>query len=210
MLEPYPKINAPYKRDEKGQFLKEFSRPEFEYLYHNPWVWTEKIDGTNIRMGWEPGVAGSSGMIQGRTDKTQIPVFLYERLVEVWHEIPFAEKFDGPITLYGEGCGAGIQKGRQGYAPNGGTDFILFDIKIGSWWLQLEDMQELGKELGLQVVPICFRMSLSDAEKMIAEGFDSRWDTELEGLVGQPAVQLFDRTHSWVRTKLKRKDYLNK
>lgn len=52
----YHKINSIYKRDEKTkEFTNEFSLPEFEYLKHNLWEFTEKIDGTNVRIIWENG-----------------------------------------------------------------------------------------------------------------------------------------------------------
>ena len=38
--------------NEEGSFLS-FSKPEFEYLAKSIWVGTEKIDGTNIRIGWD-------------------------------------------------------------------------------------------------------------------------------------------------------------
>jgi len=50
----YHKIQTVFKRDPKTKYktlLKnQFSLPEFEYLALNTWVFTEKIDGTNIRI----------------------------------------------------------------------------------------------------------------------------------------------------------------
>ena len=50
----YPKIESLYKRNEKTHkfAIGEFRIPEFQYLYSLPWRWTEKIDGTNIRIEW--------------------------------------------------------------------------------------------------------------------------------------------------------------
>ena len=85
-MQPYHKINSVYKRDEKGKFTKEFSIPEFEYLFHNIWIGTEKIDGTNIRIGWD----GENVTIGGRMQKAQLPVHLKLKLVKGnWNDYLF-------------------------------------------------------------------------------------------------------------------------
>ena len=50
-MEQYNKIQSLFKRDQKGKMLfGEYSLPEFEYLKDNTWAFTEKVDGTNIRV----------------------------------------------------------------------------------------------------------------------------------------------------------------
>ena len=66
-MEPYHKIQSIFKRDaENGyKFTSEYSCPEFEYLQNNEWEFTEKVDGTNIRIIWD----GQDGLrIAGRTE----------------------------------------------------------------------------------------------------------------------------------------------
>ena len=49
----YTKIPNIFKREEFGKNLLiegEFSSDELEFLADNLWVWTEKVDGTNIRV----------------------------------------------------------------------------------------------------------------------------------------------------------------
>jgi hypothetical protein len=50
----YPKINAPFHRDmdRPGHplIVGRWSEPEFEYLKDCQWEFTEKVDGTNIRI----------------------------------------------------------------------------------------------------------------------------------------------------------------
>lgn len=54
-MEKYQKIQTIYKRDEnKKVILGNFSRPEFEYLQNVNWRYTEKVDGTNIRIIFQP------------------------------------------------------------------------------------------------------------------------------------------------------------
>lgn len=50
----YHKINSIFKRDmtkpNRPFVVGEWAQPEFAYLSDNEWEWTEKIDGTNIRI----------------------------------------------------------------------------------------------------------------------------------------------------------------
>ena len=56
-MEKYHKIMTVFKRDPETKYktllMGEWALPEFEYLCCNPWVFTEKIDGTNIRVNWD-------------------------------------------------------------------------------------------------------------------------------------------------------------
>ena len=76
----YHKIQTVYKRDPVTKYKTllegEYSLPEFEYLADNEWVWTEKVDGTNIRVMWDGWKKLSFG---GRTDNAQIPTPLVNK-----------------------------------------------------------------------------------------------------------------------------------
>jgi hypothetical protein len=73
-MNQYHKINSLYKRspDGKKMLFGEYSQPEFEYLADNIWVFTEKVDGTNIRVMWD----GTYLRFGGKTDNAQIPAKL--------------------------------------------------------------------------------------------------------------------------------------
>jgi len=214
-MKEYHKINGLYKRFTegplRGQFkdgrdgnLPEFARDEFLYLFNNYWVGTEKIDGTNIRMYYN----GLSVEIKGRTDKAQIPSFLQEKLDNMI--IPFDDVFgDEEVTLYGEGYGARIQKGGGNYISDG-VDFILFDVRIGNWWLKRKDVQEIAEKLCMKTVPVVFKGTLSDAKKLVKDGFQSviaEKECQAEGLVLTPIGDFLDRSGKRIITKLKTKDY---
>lgn len=209
----YHKIDSIYRRDTKGNMLfGEYSRPEFEYLAGNTWVFTEKVDGTNIRLTY-PGTpifrGNEHAHIYGRTDNAQIPKFLLDRLVELMRPAPFEDVFtDGAVVLYGEGYGAKIQKGGRYLAE--GCDFVLFDVKVGDWWLRRDAVEDVADKLGLATVPILGKGTLDDAVDMVRQGFSSaRWPgvTVAEGLVMRPEVELFDRRGERVITKIKHKDF---
>ena len=56
-MKEYHKIQTVFKRDpstnHKTLLMDDYSLPEFEYLKNNHWIFTEKIDGTNIRVGMD-------------------------------------------------------------------------------------------------------------------------------------------------------------
>jgi len=215
VLKEYPKIQSIFKRDEKTKkFIPgEFSLPVFEYLQDNTWIMTEKIDGMNIRVGWN----GERPYFGGRTRNAQIPTFLYEKLNDIFlpkiglmKEV-FAIDEDEPfpyICIYGEGYGAKIQKGGGNYIPDG-VDFIVFDIQIGEWWLEREAVENISSNLGLDVVPIRMEGAIFDGVRLIkdiglASEFGYFW---AEGLVLRPKEQLFTRDGKRVITKIKHKDF---
>jgi hypothetical protein len=209
----YPKVNSIYKRDQRGRFLiGEWSSPEFGYLRDLPWLWTEKVDGTNIRLSFDPvSTPGNEhAHIAGRTDSAQIPPFLLARLMDLMRTMPWEKVFPGgDVTLYGEGYGARIQKGGGNYIADG-VDFVLFDVKVGDWWLRREDVEEVAEKLGLDVVPVVAIASIPQAIELVCNnGFLSRWPHVAvpEGLVGRPTVDLFDRRGGRITTKIKHKDF---
>ena len=211
MSETYQKIQTVFKRDttDKGRIMEgRYSLPEFEYLKDNKWVWTEKVDGTNIRVDWVRNVGRK---FEGRTDSAQIPVQLIHRLEELFP----LEKLDDAIktedadflTLYGEGYGAKIQKGGGNYKSDG-VDFVLFDVLVGGWWLKRRDVEVVAHVLGIGVVPIVGTGTLSQAVDVVREGMSSVWgDFTAEGLVMKPSVELRTRAGQRIITKIKCKDF---
>ena len=68
----------------------------------------QKIDGTNIRVMWQDGKL----KLGGRTDNANIPADLVQLLYEAIDVRKLRDTFgDTPVIIYGEGYGAGIQKG---------------------------------------------------------------------------------------------------
>lgn len=214
-MKQYHKINTIFKRDmEHGAKIIEgsFADPEVEFLKDNQWVFTEKVDGTNIRVMWN-GEAVSFG---GKSDNAQMPVFLLYKLQELFDgtikKQLFIDKFGSEPTqvcLYGEGYGAKIQKGGDNYKPDG-VDFVLFDVKIGDWWLQRKDVEDIASHFGIKVVPILGEGTIQEAIEMIRKGFNSQLGEFLsEGIVARPKVELKTRRGDRIITKIKTKDFLN-
>lgn len=203
-MKTYSKIESLYNRDEKNHKFKigEFRLPEFQYLYKNDWIFTEKVDGTNIRVMWD----GKNVIFGGRTDNAQMPTFLNYRLLELFPKAKF-EIFDSPVCLYGEGYGAKIQKGGGNYKADG-VDFVLFDVMIGEWWLKWEDVQDIAGKLQINTVPLVGIGPLYKAEDKVERGYNSAWgDFLAEGLVCKPIIDLLSRNKERIIVKLKTKDF---
>ena len=203
-MKKYHKILSVFKRDpatkNKHFLLGEYACPEFELLKDIEWVWTEKVDGTNIRIIWD----GSTVIYGGKTDNAQIPARLVARLRELFPVEKFAGK--DPMCLYGEGYGAGIQKGGGNYQLV--QSFVLFDVLVGEWWLRREQVQEVSEEFRIGVVPEVGRGSIAKAMIFEADGHTSHWgDFLAEGIVLRPRVELKDRAGNRIITKLKHKDF---
>ena len=203
-MKPYHKIESIYKRDLKGKsIIGQFSTPELYYLSKNIWQWSEKIDGTNIRVGSHEGAY----FYKGRTDNSQMPPRLLKALEELLPEAKVREVFEGDFCLYGEGCGFKIQKGGGNYYPDTNS-FVLFDVKIGSWWFKQGDLALIAQKLGVRFAPTVMIGTIEEAIEKVKGGLKSEWgDFEAEGLVGRPMVDMLARSGSRIITKIKAKDF---
>lgn len=204
----YHKIQSVFKRDPENKFKTfidmDWSLPEFGYLQRNQWVFTEKVDGTNIRVIFD----GHDYEFGGRTDRAQIPATLYSALNELIHPKigELRDKFPDGCVLYGEGYGAKIQKGGGNYRPD--QSFVLFDVKVGDFWLEENNVIDVSESLDLDVVPVIGEGSLLEAIEYCRAGFDSRWgDFRAEGIVARPKTELRTRNGSRIITKVKCKDF---
>lgn len=206
-MREYHKINSLWKRELKGTIIHgEYSHHIFEYLKNNVWIFTEKVDGTNIRIGWD----GKQVSFGGRTDAASIPAFLVNHLKAAFTEEKLRAQFqDTEVTLYGEGYGAKIQKGGGNYKDDG-QSFVLFDILIGNYWLERPTLVEIANNLGIEIVPVIFTGTLFEAEDRTRTGIKSEWGNfQAEGLVGKPLVEILSRNGGRVIVKMKTKDYAN-
>lgn len=207
-MKEYHKIQTIFKRDPatnmKSLLMGEWSEPEFGYLANNGWVFTEKVDGTNVRVM----IADGDIRFGGKTDDAQIPTKLVERLQERFlpQKDALLAQFPDGGCLYGEGYGAKIQKGGGNYRQD--QDIVLFDVKVGDWWLQRDSIDEIAKRFGLDVVPILGRGTLNDLIAQVRAGFNSTWGAfAAEGIVARPAMELKSRAGHRIITKLKHKDF---
>lgn len=209
-MEKYQKIPGPYLRHtEPGPNHNKliegaWSSPALEATAKLKWLWTEKVNGTNIRVHWD----GHKVTYGGRTDDALLPARLLPILDALVPEELFEQKFNGvPVTLYGEGYGAGIVNGSGVYRPD--MSFVLFDVKIDGWWLLRPNVEDVAVSMGLDVVPLVCEGPISNAIDTIKLGLVSRWNPNVlvEGLVGTTAAGLLARDGSRLIVKVKTKDF---
>ena len=205
----YHKINTMFKRNMGGDkkiIIDDWTEPEVEYLKNNPWTFTEKVDGTNIRIHWD----GKNVAFGGRTDSAQIPNGIINRLNELFYSTPARARLrevfpDGGAVLYGEGYGAKIQSGEK-YKDS--QDFVLFDANVGGIWLERDNVHDIASKLQLDVVPVIGTGTLYDAIELVQNDLQSQWgDFEAEGIVARPTSELLNRRGGRIIAKIKARDF---
>ncbi len=206
-MKEYHKIQTVYLRDPATKYKTllegQFAKPEFDYLKNDMWVFTEKVDGTNIRVKWD----GKQVSFAGKTDRADTPKFLFDKLSELFPLEIFLANELPPLCLYGEGYGAKIQKGGGNYIPDG-VNFILFDVNIDEMWLERHNVEDIAKKLMIKVVPVVGKGTLLEGVAMVKGGYESRLrKTPPEGIVMRPKVELFNRRGERVIAKIKTKDF---
>ena len=202
----YGKIETLYERD--GQFkVIPGQLKNRTYSLLKSWHWTEKVDGTNIRCIWDQNTVTYGG----KTNNAQIHADLIKWLMENVTREKMIQVFpDVNAVVYGEGYGAGIQKGGGDYSPI--KKLIVFDVLVdGKWWLAYENVCDVAAKLGLDVVPDFGEMTLEDAAEFVRKGLKSRCavnpEKDAEGLVGRPLETLFDKKGHRLITKIKTNDF---
>lgn len=210
-MRTYEKIETLFERNTEG------TKKLIEGQYRNPtvamcrnlmWDWTEKIDGTNIRVHWD----GHKVSFGGRTESAQIPAPLVNRLNELFggetNAQLFEQKFgETEVMLFGEGYGAKIQKGGGLYKPDG-VDFILFDVMVGDLYIRRDGVEDIAQCFGIQIVPIVLRGDIDDAVAFVkSKPMSTIGKAPMEGVVGRLPEELFDRRGNRLIVKVKVRDF---
>lgn len=208
-MSEYHKIDTVFERDMNGsrKLLEGVYRDKaVEYLSGTQWDFTEKIDGTNIRVVWD----GHKVSFLGRTDKAQIPNHLMAKLQSVFggqeSEQIFEQLFqDKQVILFGEGYGIKIQNGGL-YRPD--VSFILFDIDVDGLMLERSNVEQIAQAFGIDIVPIVLQGTIQEAVDFIKSKPQSTIGTApMEGVVGRPKVELRDRMGQRIIVKIKVCDF---
>jgi hypothetical protein len=204
----YQKIPGLYAREETRPFkLIEgvYREPEIEVLKDIEWEFTEKVDGTNIRVIWD----GHKVTFGGRTDNAQLPSNLVTKLTHLFQGTANEQLFeqvwrDTPVTLIGEGYGAKIQSGGD-YSDT--QQFVLFDVEVDGLYLRRADVEDVATKFGIDVVPVVHRGPLQEGVDLVKAGLKSCWGGFMaEGLVAKTSVPLYTRRGERIITKIKLKD----
>jgi len=210
-MKEYHKIESLFERDMEGTrklIHGKFRNPLVEYLKDNTWIFTEKVDGTNIRILWD----GHKVSFGKRTNNTSIPVhllnYLTDKFISREAEELFEQKFgENEVMFYGEGFGEKIQKGGGDY---GEVSLALFDIEIGGVYLERENIEELARAFGINCVPVVLMGTIQDGIDFIKskpKSVIAKKERLSEGIVGVPAQRIKDARGNRVVVKIKVEDF---
>ena len=209
-MREYEKIETIYNRDIEGTkqlIVGSYRNPTVEFLKDNLWEFTEKIDGTNIRIGWD----GHKVTFGGRTEKASIPAHLMNKLIELFggeeteelFEQTFGEK---EVILFGEGYGTKIQGVGGDYRSD--VSFILFDVLIGENYQPRSVVEDIATRFGVEIVPVVLVGTIQDAVDFVKKHPCSTIGTAMmEGVVGRPKLELRDRCGKRIIVKIKWNDF---
>jgi hypothetical protein len=221
----YPKIDSLFERDkETFKVTKIIRLPEFKNIKN--WLLTEKIDGTNIRIIYQPGepqrIQQEKLLFRGKSDNAQMPTYLLEVLQKMFTIEKFKKVIgDGEepkqgICLYGEGYGQKIQKGGGDYNP--GNSFRLFDVWIDGWWLEWDKVCEIAEMMGIKTAPeiqrnadleFGFHLLENKITSKVAyeENDEDRNNKYIEGIVARAYPMMLFRNGTPIKWKLKYSDF---
>jgi ATP-dependent RNA circularization protein (DNA/RNA ligase family) len=231
-MEEYPKIETLFDRDPKTFKVLEDKIRLPEFFMIQKWRITEKIDGTNVRIWYrtlyEEGkmiTKGNTALpfcrriveINGRTENASMPTFLMNYLQQTFTVDKFKQAFPDlkdeiEVVLYGEGYGPKIQSGGN-YRKD--VSCRLFDVKVGKWWLEPDDIESIAEKMGVKTVPSLNDVTIEQAVHLIKSNPFSQVslqeggnpDARMEGVVARTVPLLLMRNGERLMWKLKRKDF---
>jgi RNA ligase len=224
----YPKTENLFTRDPETHKLNmgDLRVAEFGLIKH--WHVTEKIDGTNMRVVYDP--KAETVEIRGRSDAANIPGDLLKTMQDMFPLENLQRQFDGylaeqielgtTVTIYGEGYGAGIQKGGY-YNPN--KAFRVFDVCYHRYtgldsWCQPSTVKWICETLQVPMVPVIYDkytiddivdlvQSMKNGNTVSNTAFrDSEQTAEPEGIIARTDPYLYNEHGGRIMFKLKTKD----
>lgn len=211
-MKEYHKIETVFNRDITGTkklIPGSYRNETVGMLKGIRWIWTEKVDGTNIRIHWD----GYKVEFGGRTERAQIPSdlvnYLNEKFCGEETEELFEQKFgESDVILFGEGYGRKIQKVGSLYRPDD-VSFILFDVCIDDIWLERESVEDIAQAFGVDVVPVVGTGTIEQAIDFVRNRPVSAINANapMEGVVARPEHEVLDRMGRRVIVKIKVNDF---
>lgn len=215
----YHHIEAPTVQDEEygKQFKKRklivptegqdeaYRSPLLAYLAEQPWTYSRKVDGENIRIQWD----GEQALWNGKSNNFQCGAEFTEYMDNTFLEEIFEERFgrEKTVTLFGEKMGPKTQGNELGIEKD---EVVLYDVNINGTWLCGEDVVEIAKYFGIRTVFDFMPAMLGESKnlreliQMCADGKFKDW----EGIVATPLVEMRNQKGERVIVKIKNRDYL--
>lgn len=177
-------------------------------------VVSEKIHGTNARIGWVEGdlLAGSHGLQRKRPEPGEMATNTYwfpatlEPVRSLLEEL--RQQGHAVAILYGEVYGSRVQS--LHYGRRDGLGFAAFDVLVGEHYLDYDDFAALCGRHGVATVPLLWRGPFSlERIAELSRGRTTLADDHIrEGVVVRPAAERFDSQVGRVILKYLSDDYL--
>lgn len=171
----------------------------------------EKVDGTNVRIFWEPNDQFSPNF-GGRTDNAQMPTSLLQHLQHTFTREKLQKQFPDArkVILFGEGYGPKIQACGNRYRKD--VSFILFDVWIDGWWLEKESVLKIASALDIEHTINQKIMTTAEVVEFVKSKPKSyiAEDRELvmEGVIARSVPLMLFRNHKTpIMFKLKVRDF---
>ena len=183
-------------------------------------VITEKIHGTNCRIGIVPDeigfkiVAGSHGMQRKKPENEDYKSHLYwypasiEGVVDLFNYLKASMGYQ-QIILFGETYGSRVQKGFA-YDKTNELGFRAFDIYADGQYLDYISIESLFDNFDIPQVPLLHRGSFSmDKMRALSGGQTCLWGQHMrEGIVIKPVMERRDPKIGRAILKYVNDDYL--
>jgi hypothetical protein len=170
----------------------------------------EKVHGTSAHVSISTTINGplSISLFSGGEKQA-----LFESLFDLQE---LSEKFlllgRPQVRIYGEAYGGKCQGMRATYG--GALRFIVFDVQIGDWWLDVPNAEQVATGLGLEFVPyakVSTDLASLDAERdrdsevAIRRGMGA--GHKREGIVLRPLIEVTKNNGSRIIAKHKREEF---
>ena len=166
----------------------------------------EKIHGTSAHISWkENKVSFFSG---GESHSKFLTLFDEDKLTTTFEEL-----FEFDVILFGEAYGGKQQGMSETYGKE--LKFIVFDVKVGDFWLDVLNAKNVADKLGLDFVD--FVKCATDIEKLDFERDRPSTQAKLngikedrlrEGVVLRPLIELKKNNGDRIIVKHKHEKFL--
>ena len=183
-------------------------------LFKEVWA-TEKVHGTSAHVSWNPDqqrVVYFSGGASAENFRALFDEAFEERFMKLVDQNGKGVE----VVVYGEAYGGKMQGMKLTYGNE--LRFIVFEVRIGCYWLSFDKVREIAKDLGLEVVPgkvipateeALTEYRNSPSEVAVLRGCQDNADRFgnkpplREGIVIRPLVEMRTNDNSRVMAKFK-------
>jgi hypothetical protein len=174
----------------------------------------EKIHGTSAHISFSPG---NISLIDGHIDGAEIKFFSggmsHELFLSLFDKDDLLQKFaligtKQKAVIYGEAYGGKMQGMKEVYGPD--AKFVVFEVKIGDYWLKVPDAEDVTNKLGLEFVhydriPCTIEALDAERDKDSVQAFRNGmgWGKKREGIVLRPLIEVTTNDGSRIIAKHK-------